>query len=252
MNEKQSKDRSIDIEEISNQKKTEKNQKTPCKWYINTNCRFGIECNKRHPTNLEQDQKIAENHNNKSSSCWFYLNQECKFPYSCKNMHPVNQDKAEMVKKSQYSPSGLPNLGNLCFAISAVHVISRLLPLEKISNNDTQQIMKATANLLNGKPEQLTPKKVAELMWTYSENAWPDYQEKSEEGYNIQHDCAEFLLRYLDHLEKDDKDITRDLRAIINHKVKCSNEFCNSESTSKEEELILRSTELPDNTKITL
>ena len=149
-------------------------------------------------------------------------------------------------------PQGLPNLGNQCYQLSGAHTMSRLLPKDELRPYLTE-LLHITSNFLEGKNQTRTPEEISNLLWKYSIEAWPEYGRKTETGRNIQYDAAEYFMRIADMLEEENHKTTKHFTSKINTTRRCVNDSCTREITTRiDEEQILRTTEIPNNTKISL
>ena len=211
---------------------------------------------------------------NQQRPCWYNLNSHCMFGDKCRNLHSRENQRVDKGKVQQrednyskylegtinqesntYRPQGLPNIKvNLCFALSIIHMLSTLTPLVKEEKRKgLETIIHKTANILNGRYERSLPEEVSQMIWTYISSTWPDYAEETQSGRNRQNDAAEFLVRLLSKLEEENKETTNLLKSKINSTRRCTNEKCSKPiTTSLDDEYLLRTTEIPNNTKISL
>ena len=132
---------------------------------MNEACKFGIKCrNYHHISEENENTETNELHKKRTEHCWFYLNRECNYPRTCKNHHPIMSPSTKLKEQHPPKPQGLTNLGNICFAISCIHAISKMITTEKIQNKTVSTILNKTTNLLNGQHEESTPTEIAEEM----------------------------------------------------------------------------------------
>ena len=233
---------------------TEKRSTEICRRYMNSNCKYGIRCRYEHPINNDIERyEITTKEKPSQKPCWHYFNKQCKFAYKCKFSHTLEPQK-ETIPPTSKQQRGLPNIeGNACFAIAPTHMLSRAVPLEKEIKGRAATILKKTANILNRKHEESSPAEISRLMWKFSTDTWPDYKKKNANGRNRQNDAAEYLMRLVSKLEEENEETTKCLKSAINSTTRCTNEKCSTPIESIiGEEHILRTTAIPDNTKISL
>ena len=206
-----------------------------CWYYVNRSCKFPTSCKHFHPiyninkeTERPQEQKPLKHSSNLSHSSENHPRENLATSHQTpsiesKKKHPI----------CPLNPQGLPNLGNICFAISSLHLLSRLLPSQKLQEQEIHEILKKTTNLLNGKyTGESPPQEIAKQFWTYIKKLWPEYNEKNLDGNYMHHDAAEFLMRLIHHIEDEDHEITSSLIATINCTTRCTNENCEAETTT--------------------
>ena len=86
----------------------------------------------------------------------------------CENRNQTNQ-----VKTRQ----GLPNQGNFCFLISALHSLAVSISREQLQDS-TQlcKLVKDTKNCIEGHKTNSEAHEIIEKIWTYTKSNWPDYE----------------------------------------------------------------------------
>ena len=185
--------------------------------------------------------------------CKWYLRNSCKFGRNCWNAHVKPSTKQEISSTGEYSPQGLANTeGNMCFALSAAHMLSRLLPTNELRPHLANTLHK-TRNLLDGKYEDKSAKEISKMLWAYSTKAWPDYKRRTKTGRCEQHDAAEYLFRIMNQLKEENRKTTECLTSTINSTTRCTDENCENPITSTTaEEHMLATSEIPNNTEISL
>ena len=146
---------------------------------------------------------------------------------------------------------GLPDTqGNMCFMISAVHTLCRILPLDE--NNVTGKfatILKSTKDLIDG--NIASGPIISKDLWQIVEENWPEYSRS--DGRSIQGDVAEFIMRFLNKVEEDHKDSTVNIQTIVNSSIECTNRQCKLQNKRNSVlENIIVTSQIPDESKLSL
>ena len=71
----------------------------------------------------------------------------------------------------------------------------------------------------------MSEKELSEEVWSILEDVWPEYIKDDGKGNKtaIQHDAAEFMMKFIDKLEGECENSISNIQTIINRVVKCTN-----------------------------
>lgn len=116
---------------------------------------------------------------------------------------------------------GLPNQGNFCYLISALHSLAVSISREQLQNSTALcKLVKDTKNCIEGHKTEREAHEIIEQIWTYTKSKWPEYE--NEEGSTRQECTAEYMRRLAEN-----DDTLNDLSELYMKKItKCYNDNC--------------------------
>ena len=164
---------------------------------------------------------------------------------------PTNTDEVTEVYTVTDHIKGLPDIkGNTCFIISAIHALCRILPLDDESlTGRFATILKTTKALLDG--IDYAGSNISRDLWKLVEENWPEYSR--DDGRSTQGDVAEFIMRYVEKLEEEQKDSTVSIQTIVTSSTKCTNTKCKAlNKINSELETITMTSQIPNESKLSL
>ena len=178
-------------------------------------------------------------------------------------MESLNDEVSVIYQENITPPTGIPrglpdNRGNLCFVISSIHTLSRTLQLDNLKvlcpGRFTSLLMK-TKDLLDGK--EVDESILMEEIWHMIVEFWPDYIKLDSKGKKtataIQHDAAEFMMRYINKLEEECEESLTNIQTIVHSVTECTNKKCKVKSkTNSVTESIIRTSAIPNETELSL